>query len=143
MQNCTGNDGGYVITLLIPVRQLPPRRNIMKIRIAFATLLAAIFFAAVPATYAAVGSIHSPAHAMFFSGQKKIKFNLSNQTGAPLELKIGDQVTTLQAGQIKGFNLPVGTRVTMNSSSGRYHAGDVIVEVSTSMYSDSTISLGK
>ena len=115
----------------------------MKIRIAFATLLAAIFFAAVPATYAAVGSIHSPARAMFLNGQKKIKFNLSNQTGAPLELKIGDQITTLQAGQVKGFNLPVGTRVTMNRSSGRYHAGDVIVEVSASMYSDSTISLGK
>jgi hypothetical protein len=23
MQNCTGNDGGYVITLLIPVRRPP------------------------------------------------------------------------------------------------------------------------
>lgn len=115
----------------------------MKLRITCAAFLAAVFFAAAPASYAAVGSIHSPARAMFFYGQKKIKFNLSNQTGASLELKIGDQVTTLEAGQVKGFNLPVGTRVIMNTSSGRYHAGDVIVEVTAGMYNDSTISLGK
>jgi len=115
----------------------------MKIRVAFATLLAAIFLAAVPATYAAVGSIHSPARAMFLNGQKKVKFNVRNQTGAPLELKIGDQITTLQAGQVMGFKLPVGTRVLSNTATGHLHVGDVVVEVTDSMYSDSTISIGK
>ena len=115
----------------------------MKLRIAFATLLAAIFFAAVPASYAAVSSIHAPAHAMYFHGDKKIKFSISNETGTPLELKIGDQVTTLKVGQVMGFKLPVGTRVISDTATEHLHVGDVVVEVTDSMYSDSTITIGK
>lgn len=139
MQNSTGNGGGYVITLPIPVRRLP-RRYMMKIRIACATLLAAIFVAAVPASYAAVSSIHAPTHA-YFHGDKKIKFSLSNQTGAPLELKVGDQVMTLQAGQVVPFKLPVGTRITTNTATDHHKVGDLIVEVSTSTYSNSTLTI--
>jgi hypothetical protein len=113
----------------------------MKIRFAFATLLAAIFFAAVPATYAAAGSMHSPVHAMFFKGEKKIKFSLRNETGAPIELKIGDQVTTLKAGEVIPVKLPVGTRITTNTATQNHPAGSLIVEVSDSMYSDSTLSI--
>jgi hypothetical protein len=112
----------------------------MKIRIAFATLLAATFFAAVPATYAAVGSIQSPVHA-YFHGEKKVKFSLSNETGAPLELKIGDQVTTLKAGEVLPVKLPVGTRITTNTATANHPAGSLIVEVSESMYSNSTLSI--
>ena len=78
----------------------------MKTRFAFATLLAATFFAAVPATYAAAATMPPSVHAMFFKGEKKIKFSLSNETGAPLELKVGDQVTTLKAGEVMPFKLP-------------------------------------
>jgi hypothetical protein len=113
----------------------------MKIRIAFATLFAAAFFAAVPATYAAVGSIQSPVHAMYFHGEKKVKFSLSNETGSPLELKIGDQVTTLKAGEVLPLKLPVGTRVITNTATQNHPAGSVIVEVSDSMYSNSTLSI--
>jgi hypothetical protein len=113
----------------------------MKIRFAFATLLAAIFFAAVPATYAAAASMHSPVHAMFFKGEKKIKFSLSNETGVPLELKIGDQVTTLKAGEVMPVKLPVGTRITTNTATQNHPVGSLIVEVSDSMYSNSTLSI--
>ena len=113
----------------------------MKIRFAFATLLAAIFFAAVPATYAAAGSMHSPVHAMFFKAEKKIKFSLRNGTEAPLELKVGDQVMTLKAGEVMPVKLPVGTRVTTNTATQHLKVGDLIVEVSASMYSDSTLSI--
>lgn len=117
----------------------------MRIRFASATVLAAAaIFAALPAANAAVLNAHSPAHAFFHSNsQKKIKFNLRNDTGAPLELKIGDKVETLKADQVLPLKLPVGTRVVANADAGRYHAGDVIVEVRDTMYSDSTISLGK
>lgn len=117
----------------------------MKIRFASATVLAAAaLFAALPAANAATLNVHSPMHAFFHSnGQKKIKFNLRNDTGAPLELKIGDKVETLKAEQILPLKLPVGTRVTANADAGRYHTGDVIVEVTENMYNDSTITLGK
>jgi len=112
----------------------------MKTRIAFATLLAAIFFAAVPASYAAVSSIHAPAHA-YFHGDKKIKFNIKNETGAPLDLKVGDQVATIKPGEVMPFKLPVGTRITTTTATENHKAGDLIVEVSTSMYSNSTLSI--
>lgn len=112
----------------------------MKLRIAAATFLAAIFFAAVPASFAAVGSVHSPVHA-YFHGDKKIKFSLSNGTGAPLELKVGDQVMTLQPGQVTPLKLPVGTRVTTNTATEHHKVGDVIVEVNTNMYSNSTLTI--
>jgi hypothetical protein len=113
----------------------------MKIRIAFAALLAPIFFAAVPASHAAVSTIHAPTHAMYFHGDKKIKFSLSNQTGAPLELKVGDQVVTIQQGQTVPLKLPVGTRITTNTATEHHKVGDLIVEVSSSMYSDSTLTI--
>ena len=117
----------------------------MNIRCASVTLFAAAaIFAALPVANAATVSIHSPAHAFFHSnGQKKIRFNLRNDSGAPVELKIGDKVETLKANQVLPLKLPVGTRVTANADSGRYHTGDVIVEVTDNMYSDSTIALGK
>jgi hypothetical protein len=117
----------------------------MIIRLASASVLAAAaLFAALPAANAAVIGIHSPAHAFFHSnGQKKVKFNIRNNTGAPIELKIGDKVETLKADQVLPLKLPVGTRVVANSDSGPYHAGDVIVQVNDNMYSDSTIALGK
>jgi hypothetical protein len=115
--------------------------DIMKTRIAFATLSAAAFLAAVPAAFASVGNIHAPVHAMYFHGEKQIKFSLSNETGAPLELKIGDKVETLQAGQVVPLKLPVGTRITTNTATSSHKVGDLILEVSTSMYSNSTLSI--
>jgi hypothetical protein len=113
----------------------------MKLRIAFAAFLAAAFLTAVPASYAAVASTHSPLHAMYFHGEKQIKFSLSNETGAPLELKVGDKLTTLQAGQVIPLKLPVGTRITTNTATANHKSGDLIVEVSPSMYSNSTLSI--
>ena len=117
----------------------------MKLRLASVTLLAAAAsFAALPAANAAVVGLHSPVHAFFHNdSQKKIKFSLRNDTGAPLELKIGDKVQTLKADEVLPLKLPVGTRVTANADTGRYHTGDVIVEVTDGMYKDSTISIGK
>ena len=113
----------------------------MKTRFAFATLLAATFFAAVPATYAAAATMPPSVHAMLFKGEKKIKFSLSNETGAPLELKIGDQVTTLKPGEVVPVKLPVGTRITTNTATANHPAGGLIVEVTDSMYSNSTLSI--
>jgi hypothetical protein len=113
----------------------------MKIRIALTTLLAAVFFAALPATYASVRSVQPPVHALFFSGQKNIKINLRNDTHAPLELKIGDTVTTLQPGTVLGEKLPVGTRIITNTATTDLKVGDLVIQVYAGMYSDSTLSI--
>jgi hypothetical protein len=113
----------------------------MKLRIAAATILATVFCAAVPASFAAVRSVPSPVHAMYFHGEKKIKFSLSNETGAPLELKVGDQVMTLQQGQVVPLKLPIGTRITTNTATEHHKVGDVIVQVNPSMYSNSTLTI--
>lgn len=114
----------------------------MKIRIALATFFAVISIAALPVAHASVSSIHSPAHAMFGgSGQKTVKINFRNDTGAPLELKIGDKVATLKAGQVVGEKLPVGTRITTDTATPNHKAGDLIIEISAGMYSDSTLSI--
>jgi hypothetical protein len=115
----------------------------MKLRIAFATFLATAFFAAVPATYAAVPNMSPSVHAFFFNGEKKVKFSVNNQTGVPLELKVGDKITTLKAGETMGFKLPVGTRITSNTATEHLHVGDVVVDVTSGMYSDSTITINK
>ena len=113
----------------------------MKIRIALTSFFAITVLAALPAAHASV-SFHSPVQAMFGgNGQKSVKINLRNDTGAPLELKIGDKVATLQAGQVVGEKLPVGTRITTNTATANHKVGDVIVEITTGMYSDSTLSI--
>ncbi|MFL6428228.1 MAG: hypothetical protein ACJ71S_08290 [Acidobacteriaceae bacterium] len=113
----------------------------MKIRIALTSAAAIVFLAALPVAHASV-SIHSPAHAMFGGGgQKNVKINLRNDTGAPLELKIGDKVATLQSGEVVAEKLPVGTRITTNTATANHKVGDVITEISAGMYSDSTLSI--
>jgi hypothetical protein len=113
----------------------------MKTRTAFATFFSIAFFAALPGTFASVQSIHPPMHAMFSNGQKNIKINLHNGTGAPLELKIGDKVTTLQTGTVMSVKLPVGTRITTDTATENHKVGDLIVEISEGMYNDSTLTI--
>ena len=113
----------------------------MKIRIALASSAAILFLAALPAAYASV-SIHAPVHALLGShGQKNVKISLRNDTGAPLELKIGDKVVTLQAGQLVSEKLPVGTRITTDTATANHKTGDLIVEISEGMYNDSTLTI--
>jgi hypothetical protein len=122
-----------------PIRNNPG--DVMKIRIALTAFAATLALAALPAAQASV-SVHSPVHALFHgNGQKSIKINLQNGTGAPLELKIGDKVTTLQSGQVVSEKLPVGTRVTTNTATQNHKVGDLIVQISEGMYKDSTLTI--
>jgi hypothetical protein len=100
----------------------------MKIRTTFATCFAVAVLATLSAAHA---------------GEKKIKFNLRNDTGAPLELKIGDQVATLKTGEVLPVKLPVGTRVVNDTATEHHPVGEVITVVSDSTYNDSTLSIGK
>ncbi|NYF79103.1 hypothetical protein [Granulicella arctica] len=111
----------------------------MKIRNVLAVSVAIVGLAASSTVYAAPVSFGVPVHAMF-SKSKLVKFNVRNDSSASVELKVGEQVMTLDAGKTLALSLPIGTRILANATSGKYEAGTVLAEVSTAM-SDATISL--
>ena len=100
------------------------RLNRLTIAVVASSLLAA------PAVYAAPPSISSPVHAMF--GKTKtstVKLSLRNDSGAPMEVKVGDKVMTLDPGKPVSLNLEVGTRIVANSATPNHPAGSLIEEV--------------
>ena len=100
----------------------------MKFRAAFASCCAVALLAALPAAHA---------------GDKKVKFNLHNDTGTQLELKVGDKVETLKPDETLPVKLPVGTRIVTNTATEHHQVGDLITVVSDGMPSNSTLSIGK
>jgi hypothetical protein len=100
----------------------------MKIRAAFTSCFAVALLAALPAAHA---------------GDKKVKFSLRNDTGAALELKIGDKVTTLKEGEVLPVKLPLGTRIVTDTATEHHPIGEVITVVSDSTYGNSTLVIGK
>ena len=100
----------------------------MKIHAAFISCFAAALLAALPAAHAR---------------DKKVNFNLRNDTGVPLELKIGDKTETLKMEQVISVKLPVGTRITTNTATEHHAAGSLIAVVSDALPSDSTLAIGK
>lgn len=100
----------------------------MKIHVAFTSCFAAALLAALPVAHAR---------------DKKINFNLRNDTGVPLELKVGDKTEMLKTEQVISVKLPVGTRITTNTATEHHAIGSVITVVSDAIPSDSTLAIGK
>jgi hypothetical protein len=85
---------------------------------------------AVPAVYAAPASISSPVHAMFAKTKTStVKLNLRNDSGSAMEVKVGEQVMTLDPGKPITLNLEVGTRIVANSATPNHAVGSLIEEV--------------
>ena len=89
--------------------------------------------------YAAPSDTPSPAHATVAKG-KTVKFSVRNDSGTSFELKLGDQVLAIDAGKTVDLKLPVGTQITMNSSTDKHKAGDLIAEVST-QFANATLAI--
>jgi hypothetical protein len=102
------------------------RRNPLAVVVIAATLVAP------SAVFAAPSSIHAPVNAMF-SKTKTIKFTLRNDSTSPMELKVGDEVVTLEAGKSLEVKLPAGARVLANSATSLHEQGSVIAEVTDSL----------
>jgi hypothetical protein len=100
----------------------------MKLRAAFASCFAAALLVAVPIAHA---------------GEKKVKFSLRNDTGAQLELKVGDKVESLKPGEVLPVKLPMGTRIVTDTATEHHQVGDVITVVSNTLPSNATLSIGK
>jgi hypothetical protein len=98
--------------------------NRLTVAVVTTTLLAA------PAVYAAPLSVSSPVHAMFAKTKSTtVKLSLRNDSGSPMEVKVGDKVMTLDPGKPVNLNLEVGTRIVANSTTPNHPAGSLIEEV--------------
>jgi hypothetical protein len=97
-------------------------------RLTVAVVAASLF--AAPAVYAAPASVSSPVHAMFAKTKSTtVKLSLRNDSGAPMEVKVGDKVVTLDPGKPVSMDLEVGTRIVANSTTPNHPAGSLIEEV--------------
>jgi hypothetical protein len=100
------------------------RLNRLTIAVIATSLLAA------PAVYAAPAGNSSPVHAMFAKTKSTtVKLNLRNDSGAPMEVKVGEKVMTLDPGKPVSLSLEVGTRIVANSATPNHAVGSLIEEV--------------
>jgi len=101
----------------------------MKIRSAFAVSIAILGLTASTAVYAAPTSVHAPVHAMF-GNPKLVTLSLRNDSSTALELKVGEQLMTLEAGKLITLKLPVGTRILANATTPTHEAGTLLAQIS-------------
>jgi hypothetical protein len=111
----------------------------MKIRSVVAISVALAGLSASTAVYAAPTSLQVHVHAMF-AKSKIVKFNVRNDTGAALELKVGDNVMTIEAGKTVALKLAIGTRILTNVATPTHEAGSLLAEVSPQL-DDATIGI--
>lgn len=109
------------------------RRSLFFAPLAVACLLAT------QAIYASPVNLLSPVNAMF-ARSKTVKFSLCNGTPATMDLKAGDTVLTIKAGETVHVDLAPGTRIVTNAATDAHPAGTLVLEVSTG-FSGSTVTL--
>jgi hypothetical protein len=79
--------------------------------------------------YASPVNLHTSVNAMF-AKEKTVKLSLRNGSTSSVEVKVGEELMTLTAGQAVNLNLPVGTRIVANTDTSTVKAGTLIAEVS-------------
>jgi hypothetical protein len=99
------------------------RKNLIAIVVVATSLLAS------PAIYASPAGVHSPVTAMFRSQTKAVKLSVRNDSSTAIELKVNDQIMTLEAGKSLDLKVAVGTRILANNSTPNHPAGSLITEV--------------
>ncbi len=65
-----------------------------------------------------------------FAKEKTVKLSLRNGSASSIEVKVGEELMTLTAGQAVNLNLPVGTRIIANTDTSTVKAGTLITQVS-------------
>lgn len=109
------------------------RRSLLVAPIAAACLLLS------QGLYASPINTHASINAMF-ARSKTVKFQLCNGSSSPMDLKVGETVMTVKAGETVKLDLAAGTRILTNSATSTHPAGTLVLEVSTS-FSGSTVTL--
>ena len=78
--------------------------------------------------YASPVNLHTSVNAMF-AKEKTVKLSLRNGSTSSVEVKVGEELMTLTAGQAVNLNLPVGTRIVANTDTSTVKAGTLITQV--------------
>jgi hypothetical protein len=115
--------------ILVEILKHP--RGVMKIRSAVAVVVA-VAGLSLSATVYAAPTVSSHVYAMFAKSQT-VKVSLRNDSGSPLELKVGDQVVSLDAGKTVALKLAIGTRIVVNAATSKHKAGEVLAEASSAL----------
>jgi hypothetical protein len=89
--------------------------------------------------YASPVNLHAPVNAMF-AKEKTVKLSLKNGSASSIEVKVGEEVMTLTAGQAVNLNVPIGTRIIANTDTSTVKAGTLIAQVSKEL-SGSVVTL--
>lgn len=111
----------------------------MRIRSVVLVAVVVAGFMASAAVYAAPTNIQLPVHAMFAKSQT-VRIALRNDSGSQMQLKVGEQVVSIDAGKTVALKLAVGTRIVVNAASATYQAGELIAEATASL-DNSTIAI--
>jgi len=104
----------------------------MKVWSAITIAVAIVGLGAAPAVCAVSSNVPSPGHAMF-AKSKTVKVALRNDSGSPLQLKVGDEIVSLDTGKSVSLKLAVGTRIVVNAATGKHAAGELLAEASTAL----------
>ena len=104
----------------------------MRIGIAVAIAVLVAGAGAPVFVHAAPVDSHAPVHATL-TKSKTVKLSLRRDSGVLAELKVGDQVMSLDAGKTVALKLPVGTRILINTATPNHPAGELLTEVSTGL----------
>jgi hypothetical protein len=72
--------------------------------------------------------------------QKMVRFQLRNDSKAPIKVKAGDQELTLEPGKPQQVKLPEGTTVVAEETTPDFAAGTVLATVSPNL-TDATLAL--
>src|ERR1700722_1532528 len=113
----------------IPSQNLQSRELRMNRKNLFAIAVVSTFLLVSPLTYAAPAGVQSPLHSMFRNQTKSIKLSVRNDSSVVIELKVNDQIMTLEAGKALDLKVPVGTRILANNTTPNHPAGSLIAEV--------------
>jgi hypothetical protein len=111
----------------------------MSTRHLLVSSIAALALVAAPALHAAPVNVNLPVHAAF-AKEKTVQISFRNDSGAPLELKVGENLMKLEPGKTLDLRLPVGTRIVTNNATPNLIAGSLVAEVAPYL-SGATLSI--
>jgi len=106
----------------------------MKSALKLFALVGLAYFIAVPAASGATTLGVSPSPTFDSGIPKSIKFRVQSDLKISIDLKVGENQTTLQPGQTIDVRLPVGTQITVATAVAGHPVGEVIVRVEPLLY---------
>lgn len=75
-----------------------------------------------------------------FARTQNVKVALRNDSGSQMQLKVGEQVVSIDAGKTVSIKTEVGTRIVVNAATSTHQAGELLAEV-TSQMDNATVSI--